>query len=69
MEALVAAGPLGLAIGKGGPARLPPGLVAVFVAVQPPWVGPTLGELCEAGLHGIVVGNPVFARVNGSGHF
>jgi len=68
-EALVAAGPLGLAIGKGGPARLPPRLVAVFVAVQPPWVGPTLGELCEAGLHGIVVGNPVFARVNGSGHF
>ena len=70
MEALVAAGPLGLAIGKGGPARLPPRLVSVFGAVPPPRVGPILGELCEAGLHGIVVGNPVFARVNGfSVHF
>ena len=70
MEALVATSPLGLAIGKGGPTWLPPGLVAVFVGMHAVCVSAALGQLSEGGLHGIVVGDPVVASVGESGgHF
>ena len=68
-EALITAGPLSFTVGEFGPAWLPPWLVAVFVAMILPGVRALLGQLCKTGLHGIVVGNPVFAGVISEGHF
>jgi hypothetical protein len=65
-EALVATGPLCLSIRQGDPARLPPRLVTVFVAVTNPWIRAALGELSKAGQHGIVVAYPVLSWVQGS---
>ena len=69
MEPLITAGPLSFTVGEFGPAWLPPWLVAVFVAMILPGVRALLGQLCKTGLHGIVVGNPVFAGVISEGHF
>jgi hypothetical protein len=62
-EALVATGPLCLSIRQGDPARLPPRLVTVFVAMRPPGIRAALGELSKAGQHGIVMSNPVLSWV------